>query len=392
MKLPDLLRGLVTVELYAAFPESVLNASAREKLQLKDLERRDACTLRFSLPETQLPMLQNIARRQQAELRLEATVGGSRSRAALRRRPALLLSLLLALGLLLWSNFRIWEIELRGCETLSEGQVLRALEECGVSEGSYWPGLDQDRIRSTMLLKLPELAWMTVNVSGSRAVVSLVERAERPEIYRETDAADLVASRSGIVAQMTVLSGRPLVRAGSAVTEGETLVTGALDSLSHPTRTVRARGSVLAETWYEQVAAVPAGREKTAAGRTLRRFALRIGKTRLNFYAGSKKELDGYDKIVHEYRLGVKGLFALPLSLICESWEAYESGAAATTPEEAQRCAGRLRETLEEAIEGEILQFHVSFSGDGALRYVTACAHCLENIAETAEMGDPITP
>ena len=77
------------------------------------------------------------------------------------------LPLLLTAVLLLLSSLFIWEINVEGNEKLTTGEILRALEECGVKTGTFWPGLDTDEIRCRMLLRLPELGWMTVNVHGS---------------------------------------------------------------------------------------------------------------------------------------------------------------------------------------------------------------------------------
>jgi len=384
----DRIWGLVTVELCAAFPERLLNACAGEGIALRRPQRLDACTLRLSVQERDLEVLRGLAERQQAELRVLSRVGGSREIARLRRRAALPLGLLAVLTLLLWSNSRIWAIEVRGCETISQGKVLRALAACGVSEGCRWRGLSQDEVRDRMLLALPELSWMTVNVSGSRAIVTVLERVETPEIYSETATADIVASRTGIVRGMNVFNGLPFVEPGDAVTAGETLVSGRMDSLSHPARQIRARAEIWADTWYEQTVVIPeATREKGDVTRVKRRFALVLGKKRINLFWGSRKELDGYDKIVHEYRVGVKGLFALPLRLVCERFSL--SATRSVSPGDPDACAARLREALEEQIEGELVSFSATAAEREGLLYICARAQCRENIAQTAERDAP---
>ena len=379
------LSGVVTVELYAAFPERILNACAAETVDLFGLERRDACTLRASLHEAQLGLLLSLAERQHAQLRILSRTGGSRLRAFLRRRTALLLSFGLGFSLLALSSLFIWEIDVDGCKTLSRAQVLRTLASCGVYEGVFWPGLSQDGVRSQMLQKCPELAWMTVNVSGSRALVTVIERTEPPEIYREEDAAELAAAKSGVVAELCILNGRPLVHAGDAVLTGETLVTGRMESIGGQLRYVRASGTVVADTWYELTATVPNMSKKGEVQHTLRRFALVIGKKRMFFSPGSRKELDGYDKIVHEYKLGVKGLFRFPVSFIIETYQMREHTVAAEA--ETNSCIRRLREMLEEQMQGEILQFRVSTGKRRGLLCLTVRAHCRENIAETVKLS-----
>ena len=387
MKTADRILGLARVELRCAFPERILNQCAGQGILLRDTQRLDACTLRAWVRETELPALQRVAESCQAELQLLCQRGGSRILRFLLRRPGLVLAALLLTAGLLWSNFHIWRIDVQGNETLSRGRILRALEDCGVREGSYWPGLSVDQIRSEMLLKLPELGWMTVNVSGSRALVWVVERVEKPEIYAEQEAADIVAARTGIVEHTLIKNGRSLVKPGSAVLEGEKLVTGAVDSLSHPTRYLRASAEIWADTWYQETALEPESYEqKTELRRSKRRFSLRFGKKRINCFSGSRKELDGYDKIVHEYKVGVEGLFSLPLSLTVEEYRLYERQSAEADRTAAQR---RLREKLTTAVEGEVLQSRLdSVCRDGWL-YTELRAHCHENIARTAEITPP---
>ena len=387
MRIRDCLSGIAQVEIKTAFPETVLNACVQYGVPLWNVCRPDACTLRFSVHEKELDELEGLVSREQAEWRILRREGGSQNRKRLKRRTGFLAFLLATAVLLILSHFYIWEIEVRGCQSLTSGEVLRALEDCGVTEGTFWPGLSSDLIRSQMLLRLPKLGWMTVRVSGSRAVVNVVERVEKPEIYDEESAADVVAAQTGIVSELTVLNGHPLVSRGSAVVKGEILITGSLDSLSHPTRSVRARGRVEAETWYEWTAVEPAADRKGGKNTVCSRFALKLGKKRLNLFAGSRKELDGYDKIVHEYRMGIRGLFSLPISLIRES----SVGCELLPAEEKEQSPGgaRLREMLSERVDGEILQARISVSRDRGYLYTTLRAHCLENIAQTAERTPP---
>ena len=163
------IKGTARVELSGAFPEAALNACALEALALWDMESLDRYSLRASLSERELDRLRAIAEKCGCELKVIAVSGGSRDRALLLRRRALLAFLLLTAALLLLSSLFIWEIELRGGGETDRSRVLRALADCGVEEGCFWPSLSADLVRSRVLAELPELAWMTVNVSGSRA-------------------------------------------------------------------------------------------------------------------------------------------------------------------------------------------------------------------------------
>ena len=379
------LAGALRYELIAVQPEALLNESAAEGIPFSELEIIDAYTLRLTIPESERKRLEALAPRCRCELRLIAQSGGSRDRRLLRYRlPLLIAALLVLLGILASSLF-IWDIELVGAEELSRGRLLRALEDCGVAPGTFRFSLDTDEVRGKMLEKVPELAWMSVNVRGSRAGVLLLARSEKPEIYREEDAADVVAAAPGVVLRVSVLNGKPLVQAGQAVLRGETLVSGTLDSLTNAPRYVRAMAEVQAETLYEITACSPAQSAKSqGGGRSLTRFALCLGKTRVNFYGKSGKALDGYDKIIRETVLGVPGLFVLPVRLVREELRPYESRPGGAP--QAEELQARLYEALAARIDGEILAAAFTVSEEDGLLCVTMRARCRENIARTVDI------
>ena len=286
------------------------------------------------------------------------------------------------------SSLFIWDFDVKGNKNLSSGEILRSLAECGVTEGTFWPGLPVDIIRSDIILKKPEIAWLTVNVSGSKATVLVEERAEKPEIYSESSAADIVASQSGVIRRLSVMNGKPLVSCGQTVMKGDVLVSGAMDSITGETRNVRALADVQAETWYERTAVCrleePIKTEKT---KIARRFAIKLGKSRINFYFDSGKDIDGCDKITKEYKLGIKGLFTLPVGIITERYICYDYAAGECCT--ARELEDRLKDWLENSIDGKIETISFSHAESGGLLLVTMRAKCLENIAETAELSQP---
>ena len=384
---PKLL-GLAEAEILGAEPELLLDRCAGRGLPLMAIRRVDGCTVKVRLWERDLPALRELAEACGCELGRLRLRGGSRGRARLWARRFLLLGLGLMAALLLCSSLFVWEIEVRGCDRLTEGQVLRALADCGVERGTYWPGISQELVRGQMLSKLPELAWMTVNLSGSRAIVLVSERQEKPELRQEDVPADIVAACPGIVRSVTVLNGRCLVAPGDAVLAGEILVTGAGESLTGPPHPQRAMAEIQAETWHELTAVCPLeALQNCDEGRVHSRFALQIGRNRLNLGAFSQKGLDECDKIVHEYTVGIKGLFALPLTLVREVFRARtETG---TETDRAAEMEAALQKRLETQIDGEILSASFSVSRTDGLLVVTLRANCLENIAQTAEYPLP---
>lgn len=379
------LRGRLRVEVCGAYVEGLLNAAALEAVELWEIECVDDYTLRLNIYEPDFPRFRALAEKCMCELKVLSARGGSRDRKLIKRRWGLLAFLAVSALLLLVSSLFVWEIEVVGNEKLSRGQVLRALSRSGVDLGTYRYSVSADLVRSSMMQQLPELGWMTVNINGSRAVAVIVERQEKPEIYAQSDPADIVAAETGIIKRMSVENGKPAVKQGDSVLEGELLVSGLMDSLSSGSKFVRAKAKVMADTWHELSAVCPAEEEVKEPGFLSRsRFALVFGKRRINLYFDSGKAIDGCDKIIHEYKLGVEGLFALPVTLVREELIPYETELQPSYDRDAM--ARQLEKQLLEGMDGEVLSRSFSEGESGGLYVLTLRSHCLEDIALAVDM------
>ena len=168
--------GTVEYDLRGAAPAGFLNRCAAAGVPVLRAEPVGEDTLLLTLRQRDRKRAEQIALRACCELTLLRSQGGRDLFRRLLRRwlPALLL-LIFFVGLV-WSKLFVWEIQVTGNETVSSARILNALAECGVEPGSFWPAYTCDTLRSQLLLKVPELAWATVQIYGSRAEVVVRER------------------------------------------------------------------------------------------------------------------------------------------------------------------------------------------------------------------------
>jgi similar to stage IV sporulation protein len=366
-------------------PEVFLNRCAKEGVFLRYAARIDETELRVVLAQKDLPSAAAIAQRSQCELTVLHRRGGRALTRHAARRWLPAACLLLSFLLLAWSKLYIWEIDVTGNETVSAGRIRSALSDCGVSLGSFWPDIRSDLLRCELLLRLPELAWATVNIHGSRAEVVVRERVPKPELFDSREPVDLVAERLGFVTEVRALSGTPAVRPGSAVMPGEVLISGASDSAFSGQREGHAVGSVTAETCYELTATAPLTETVCAeTAQRRRRWALLIGKNRVNLYKNSSFCPPNCDKIISIWECKIPGLFSLPLALVRET-------AAQRVTEERERDLNLLRRAMEQqlharlldAVDGGIIEEeHYSCARSDGRMTVCLRARCSENIAK----------
>ena len=150
-KFAQFLRGSVRVEVTGAAPERLLNALAGRDVRFWQGECVDALTLRLGLYTRDLPLAKSLAARCQCELKVLRERGVPLVRRRLARRIALLVTAVVCFALLAAGSLFVWDIDVEGNETVSTGEILRALAGCGVESGSFWPGWSADEIRNSVM-------------------------------------------------------------------------------------------------------------------------------------------------------------------------------------------------------------------------------------------------
>ena len=375
-----------------ALPAAFLNRCAARGVALLEAVPEDDFTLRVRIPSNRLRAAMRCAGETQCALTVVGSGGAPRLRRALLRRAVPAVCCLAAAVLLAWSKLFLWEIRVTGNETVPTARVLDALRECGVDSGTYWPSLTNDFVRSRLLLELPELAWAGMEIHGSAATVIVRERVPAPPLFDADAPTDLVASKSGFLTNLLVLRGAPQTARGAAVLEGETLISGAVGSRFSGTYLVHAVGDAEAETYYELSARMPLGTlRRTPAGRPRTRWALTIGKKRINFYRNSSFSGETCDKITSTYSLAVPGLFRLPVSLVRETERPCALSPRRTDAADAVRQMQReLEAELRRRIgaRGEVMTQRFSAAEKDGCCTVTLRAACREHIAAERPM-DP---
>ena len=68
----------------------------------------------------------------------------------------------------------VWRVEVQGTERLEPEVITAALAEYGVRSGALASGIDARTVERQMQIRFEEIAWITVNVEGSR-VTAIIE-------------------------------------------------------------------------------------------------------------------------------------------------------------------------------------------------------------------------
>ena len=374
--------GWVTAEVSGAEPERFLAALARQGVAFWGAAPPQDYTLTVRVPLRAEKVLNDLAESVGCRCVIRARRGLPAILGRLRRRYVLMGCLALVLALLFVGSGFIWQIDITGNESIPDGPIRQALRECGVDIGAFWPRISQDQVRNSVILRLPGIRWITVTIRGSHAQVIVREKREHLPVLNERELVKIVAVKAGLVEDVQPLRGTALTEPGKAVLPGETLIGGYTTGRFAVQGPARAIGTVTARTWYELTAEAPLTEAaKQPGGEKTVRWALILGKTRINFYKGSSICPVGCDKIIESWPMQSAGLFTLPITVERTVFTARDTEARqqpALREEMEERLMARLVEELGE--DGEVLSSQFTASTDGDVMYVTLRAECREQI------------
>ena len=387
----NLLKGQVTGRVESGFPERVLNLCAEYGIVFWDLSWESPVAFTFTMTRRDWKRLRSLSKRLDCGLTAVGWQGAPFFLGRLRRRYALWIGLGVCALLLAYSSFFIWDFEIEGNETVSQEEILRALEKYGVGFGTYGYAVDSFELRNLILLEIPELSYIAVNVRGCRAYVQVRERVYAPEIVSQRQSGNTVAAKDALITAIQPWDGERQVLPGTMVREGQLLIAGVVQSDYGGVRYLRGTGRVYGRTWYTLQCQVPLTvQKKVYTGEEQVRRALLLGKNRINLYFSSSIPGDTCDKIVTQDKWRLPGNVALPVTAVTERLRFYTLEEKPRSQEEALRLADAvLTERLNGCLsEGEILSRELTSQVVGDTLLVTLSAECREQVGRFIELPE----
>lgn len=330
----------VYVECEGGFPERFLNEAAARGIPLWDITRREI-SLFYRCRASDYRALRPAARAASVRMHVVKRWGLPFLLRPFRLRWGAAVGLLLFVAVLQLLSSRVWVVQVRGNERVSEQAIREVLRPLGIYEGTTVAAADIPQLQLSALQQLPDITWLTVNFEGSVATVEVKERQETPP-HATGAPANVVASCDGVVLSVDAVTGQAMVKVGDAVTTGTLLISGVMDSkvgpqLKHAEGTVRARTvrTVTVTVPFEETVASP-------APRTVTQPCLRFLNWRIPLYTAGEVEGD-YTTTTENHLLHADGK-ELPVGLELTRLTFEDTVVHRRTPEQAQQEAHRRAE------------------------------------------------
>jgi similar to stage IV sporulation protein len=221
-KLRDGLFGSITVAAKGERLEKFLNSAYAKGVILWDIRRPTPTSIVFKMNPWTFRRLRKAVRSSQTKVKVVERQGAPFFWQKILKRKGILVGVALCSLILYVLSTFIWFIDVAGNKKMNELQVLQVAQSLGLKTGIFRSRVDTSRVAREMKEKLPLAAWVGVSVHGTRVVIEIVEKVEKPA--PKAGKGNLTAAKSGLVTDVLVIKGTSQIQEGQTVKSGQTLI------------------------------------------------------------------------------------------------------------------------------------------------------------------------
>ena len=272
-----------------------------------------------------------------------------------RKRKAYALGVLIFAVLLYFLSGFVWTVSVDGNYRVPTEDIKKFCEQNGIYPGALKKDINQTKAAEMIIANFKDISWASVSVKGTQAVISVAETIPETKIIDNSYACDIISDMDGIIENITVISGTPLVRTGDVVKKGDVLVSGRLEIKDGDEvkgeKYVKAEAYIRAQTVHKLTLEVNLNQKsKQYTGRSAKRVEIE--------FLGQKKEFgldagyNNYDKeLFSDLSLKI-GDYKVPFSVRVYNIKEYETVLERITQEQAAEKARDYLEAKEEELFG----------------------------------------
>ena len=328
--------GYLEIKVEGYFIEKFINNCLKSNIFLWNIKRKRTTIMTCNIGVKDFKNIRKILKKTTCRIKIEKKKGLPFTFNKYRKRKifALLIFIILIIIAIL-SNF-VWNIQIEGTEKISKDELIQTLKEEGLSIGKFKPGIETREIINKVRLDRDDIAWIGIEITGTNAIVKVVEAEEKPEIVDEDEYCNIVATKDGVVTKIMAQNGTPLVKNGDLIKKGTVLIGGWLEGKYTGTRYVHSNGQVEAKVWYTQKERVYLKEtKKEDTGEAQNKYSVNINNFIINFNKRVSK-FENYDTIEEAKKIKLFSNFYLPIELVKTTYKEYKVVEIAHTLEEAK--------------------------------------------------------
>lgn len=237
--------GFLTITLYGENAERVLNAAAKNGINIWNLSCKKG-NITGNIGIKNFIKLRYVKRGIKCNVKIIKKKGlVFHTKKYIKRTGFFIGIFLFFITLLTLSNF-VWIINIEGNSQIPDSEIIDSCEKIGIYEGMYKKHIDTKYDSQRLLLKQDGLAWGAFNLAGSVLTLNLSESEVSNKSERQIPT-NIKAAFDGKISKIDVTSGDVSVKVGDTVSKGDLLVSG-ISERNASKLFVHSEGTIIAKT------------------------------------------------------------------------------------------------------------------------------------------------
>lgn len=232
--------GYLNISAQGYYIERFINTCISKGIFLWNVKRDKSTYMRANVGIKEFKYLKEIAKKTNCKIKIEEKRGFPFVMHRYRKRKIFLGLIMVIIVLMHVASKYVWNIEIEGIENINKEEIIQNLSEGGLSVGTLKSKIDTNKIINKIRLERDDIAWININLKGTNVIVKLVETTQKPEIIKQDEYCNIIASKDAEIVKITAKTGTILVKPGDSVTKDTILVGGWMEGKYTGTRYVHA--------------------------------------------------------------------------------------------------------------------------------------------------------
>lgn len=260
LRLFSFLQGYLIISVSGFSVERFINLAMNRNIYLSDITYKGTyVTMRVSIKGFKL--LKPIAKKTKCKIKIVEKKGLPFYMFKYRKRKILALGIIFFLFSIYILSTKIWLINIEGIERVYYNELMSFVNNEGLYLSANKSDIDTLQIQEDIINAFDEIAWVNINLKGTKATIQIKETIVKKEADKSTTPSNIIATKDGIIDTIVVSNGTAVVKPYDVVKKGDILVEGTIkvkeDEFGILKTYVPSNAEVLAKTYYNYHFTVP---------------------------------------------------------------------------------------------------------------------------------------
>ena len=221
------IRGYYTLTIEGQGGERFLNYLIQNRVKVYNIKRIDNTKIELCVDILEMKKFRRAYKGSNYKIIVRKKTGLPFLAFRVYKQKVLWIGAIVSLMLLLMTTRFVTDIYIDAPEGIDKQAVMQELHNVGLKPGTYTQSIDRKEVREYIMSVFPEIAYVSINVEGTNIFVTVTKKSENIASKENSNYCNIIATKNGIIEEVITRSGKSQVEAGSVVTEGSLLVTGA---------------------------------------------------------------------------------------------------------------------------------------------------------------------